>query len=69
MYRMGIEFCLDEMNVFGRVWGRVDFKYMFFLSECVLGRVSVDVEYGFIFVLILVRDCIVFIYLDDLFGK
>lgn len=39
------------------------------LSGCVLGRAGVDAELGFIFVLILVADCIASIYLDDLSGK
>lgn len=40
-----------------------------FLSGYVLERARVDAELGFIFVLILVRDCIASIYLDDLSGK
>lgn len=43
--------------------------HMPFLSGGVLGRARVDAELGFIFVLILVRDCIASIYLDDLSGK
>lgn len=69
LHRMSGELCSDEMNVFGRGWARVDPLHMPFLRGGVLGRARVDAELGFIFVLILVRDCIASIYLDDLSGK